>query len=79
MRMIRINIITTLTARKMVRAPQRSGESFEGTLGFAGASLGAAGFCPGTASSTPSSTGAFFCPSPAPPLIKGLINEGAVF
>ena len=60
MRMIRITIITTLTVRKMVRAPQRIGESFDGSLGFGGALPGASGFCPGTASSTPSLVGTGF-------------------
>ena len=80
MRMIRTNRRITLTARNIVRAPQRRGESFEGTFGFAGASLltGSACFCPDTAISTPSVAGGPPLPLSDDEPIKGLISEGAV-
>ena len=56
------------------------GESFEGTLGLGGASLGAAGFSPGTASSTPSGGGGGLCPGfSVVSLMRGLTSEGTVF
>ena len=79
MRMIRTSIMMTLTTRKMVRAPQRRGASFEGTFGFSESSpLVAVGFCPGTASSTPSLEGTGLCIASGPLPISGLIREGAV-
>ena len=73
-------ITTKLTERKMERAPQRIGASFDGILGFGGASLGAAGFSPGTASSTPSVGGGGLSPGfSVVSLMKGLIRDGTVF
>lgn len=78
MRMMRMTIITTLTVRKIPRAPQRIGASLEGTFGFAGASLGTVGFSPGTASSTPSLVGTGFWPFSGESLTSGLISDGMV-
>lgn len=78
MRMTRITMTTTLTVRKMVRAPQRIGESFDGILGFGGALPDMSGFCPGTASSTPSLVGGGFLPDFGESLTSGLISVGMV-
>ena len=80
MRMIRMIITARLTERKMARAPQRIGESLEGTLGLGGPPLGTAGFSPGRASSTPSAGGGGLCPGfSVVSLMKGLTRDGTVF
>ena len=71
--------MTTLTARNTVRAPQRIGASLDGSFGFGGESpLWTVGFCPGTASSTPSLVGTGFCPFSGESLTRGLISDGIV-